>query len=29
MFMFTGNGSVSSFIWGLSANFSRPSFMAN
>jgi hypothetical protein len=29
MFMFTGNGSLSSFIWGLSVNFNHPSFMAN
>jgi hypothetical protein len=29
MFMFTENGSLSSFIWGLSTNFNYPSFMAD
>jgi hypothetical protein len=29
MFMFAGNGSLSSFILGLSANFNRPSFIAD
>jgi hypothetical protein len=29
MFMFAENGSLSSFIWGLSTNFNRPSFMAD
>jgi hypothetical protein len=29
MFMFTGNRSLLSFIWGLSTNFNRPSFMAD
>jgi hypothetical protein len=29
MFMFIGNGSLLSFIWGLSANFNRPSFIAD
>jgi hypothetical protein len=29
IFMIAGNGSLLSFIWGLSANFNRFSFMAN
>jgi hypothetical protein len=29
MFMFTRNGYLSSFIWGLSANFNRPTFMVD
>jgi hypothetical protein len=29
MFIFIGNGSFSSFIWGLFANFNRPSFVAD
>jgi hypothetical protein len=29
MFMFAQNMSLSSFIWGFSINFNRPSFMAD
>jgi hypothetical protein len=29
MFMFAWNRSLSSFIWGFSANFNRPSFMTD
>jgi hypothetical protein len=29
MFMFVRNGSLSSFIWGLSVNFNHPSFMVD